>query len=171
MQENGKITLRGLEPADKNQLTQLANNKKIWENVSDRFPYPYTEEHAEAFIKLQSKDETEKVFAIEYEREFCGCVGLKFQKDVYHKSAEVGYWIGEPFWDRSIATRAVELLVRYAFEELKLNRVFASAFEYNVGSMRVLEKNGFQKEGIAQKAVFKNNNFWDEHRYALVKKE
>lgn len=166
-----KITLRRLEPSDKNQLTRLANNKKIWDNVRDAFGHPYSEKNAEEFIQRQAQNETEKVFAIEYEGEFCGCIGLIFQKDVYHKSAEVGYWVGEPFWGKGIATKAVELLVQYAFEDLKLIRVFAGAFEYNVGSMRVLEKNGFQKEGIAKNAVFKNNNLWDEHRYALVKKE
>lgn len=95
-------------------------------------------------------------------------VGLIFQKDVYRKSTEIGYWIGESFWGKGIATQAVGLLVHHAFEELGLARLYAGIFEYNVGSIRVLEKNGFQKEGISKKAVFKNGKFWDEHRYALL---
>jgi RimJ/RimL family protein N-acetyltransferase len=108
------------------------------------------------------------VFAIDCNGELCGLIGLILQKDVYRKSAEIGYWIGEPFWGKGIATKAVELITAYAFEELKLIRIFAGAFQYNVGSMCVLANNGFLKEGILQKAIFKNGKFWNEHRYAKL---
>jgi len=162
------VTLRPLNLSDKTQIAQLANNKKIWDNVRDAFGHPYTEKNAEEFIEMQSKSETEKVFAIDFHGKLCGLVGLILQKDIYRKSAEIGYWIGEPFWGKGIATKAVELITQYAFDELKLIRIFAGAFEYNVGSMKVLEKNGFQKESVSKKAVFKNDKFWDEHRYALL---
>ncbi len=163
-----KITLRRLEPSDKTRMAQLANNKKIWDNVRDAFGYPYNEKNAEEFIQRQAKSDTEKVFVIDHNDEFCGLIGMIYQKDVYRKSAEIGYWIGEPFWGKGIVTKAIELIARYAFDELKLMRIFAGVFEYNVGSMRVLEKNGFQKEGISKKAIFKNGKFWEEHRYALL---
>lgn len=149
-------------------MAQLANNKKIWDNVRDGFGHPYTEKNAEEFIQRQAKSDTEKVFAIDCNGELCGLVGLIFQKDVYRKSAEIGYWIGEPFWGRGIATQAIGLLACHAFEKLALVRLYAGIFEYNVGSMRVLEKNGFLKEGILQKAIFKNEKFWNEHRYAKL---
>lgn len=168
--ENTKVKLRSLKPSDKTQMAQLANNKKIWDNVRDAFGHPYTEKNAEEFIQYQAKSETDKVFAIDFNRKLCGLVGLILQKDVYRKTAEIGYWIGEPFWGKGIATEAVALLVRHAFDELALVRVYAGIFEYNLGSMRVLEKNGFQKEGISKKAVFKNGKFWDEHRYANLNK-
>jgi len=166
-----RIKLRRLEHSDKTQMAKLANNKKIWDNVRDAFGHPYSEQNAEDFIKQQSKSHTEQVFAIVRNGELCGLIGLIFQKDVYRKSAEIGYWLGEAFWGQGIATKAVESIVQYAFEDLKLIRIFAGAFEYNVGSMNVLEKNGFQKEGIARMAVFKNGKFWDEHRYALLAEE
>ncbi|WP_373516444.1 GNAT family N-acetyltransferase [Pricia sp.] len=166
--EHQTITLRKLYPSDKTQIAQLANNKKIWDNVRDGFGYPYTEKNAEEFILRQSKSETEKVFAIDCNGELCGLIGLILQKDVYRKSAEIGYWIGEPHWGKGIVTKAIELITRYAFEELKLIRIFAGVFEYNVGSMRVLEKNGFRKEGISKKAIVKNGKLWEEHRYALL---
>ena len=162
------ITLRILKKSDKNQMALLAINKKIWDNVRDGFGHPYTEKNAEEFIQKQAKSDTEKVFAIDCNGELCGLVGLIFQKDVYRKSAEIGYWIGELYWGRGIATQAVGLLVRHAFDKLALVRLYAGIFEYNVGSMRVLEKNGFQKGGISKKTIFKNDKFWDEHRFALL---
>jgi len=94
---------------------------------------------------------------------------LILQQDVYRKSVEIGYWLGEPFWGMGIATKAVGLIASHAFEDLGLMRIFAGVFEYNIGSMKVLERNGFQKEGIAKKAVFKSDKFWDEHRYYKLK--
>ncbi|WP_371743315.1 GNAT family N-acetyltransferase [Pseudozobellia sp. WGM2] len=164
-----EVKLRALEPSDKIQMALLANNKKIWDNVRDGFGHPYTEKNAEEFIQRQAKNDTEKVFAIDCNGKFCGLIGLIFQKDVYRKSAEIGYWIGEPSWGKDIATKALELIVSYAFDELKLIRIYAGVFEYNIGSMRVLEKNGFEKEGVSRKAIFKNDAFWDEHRYAKLK--
>ena len=167
--ENVKIALRSLKPSDKTQLAQLANNKKIWDNVRNRFPHPYSEKNAEEFIQLQNEKNAEKVFAIEYNGKLCGLIGLILQQDVYRKSVEIGYWLGEPFWGMGIATKAVGLIASHAFEDLGLMRIFAGVFEYNIGSMKVLERNGFQKEGIAKNAVFKNDKFWDEHRYYKLK--
>ena len=163
-----QVSLRKLNISDKDRMALLANNKKIWNNVRDAFGHPYSEKNAEEFIQRQAKCETEKVFAINCNNEFCGLIGLILQNDVYRKSAEIGYWVGEPFWGKGIATEAVALITDYAFKDLKLKRVFAGAFEYNMGSMKVLEKNDFQKEGVARMAVFKNGKFWDEHRYAKL---
>jgi RimJ/RimL family protein N-acetyltransferase len=96
-------------------------------------------------------------------------IGLHPQKDVYRLSAELGYWIGEPFWGNGIATKAVELILKYGFETLNLNRIYAGVFEHNIASMRVLEKCDFVKEGIAKQAVIKNNKVIDEHKFAIIK--
>lgn len=163
-----KVELRKLKLSDKTQLAKLANNKKIWDNVRDRMPYPYTERNAEEFIQLQTNSDTEIVFGIAYNDKLCGVIGLILQQDVYCKSAEIGYWIGEPFWGNGITTKAVGLITEYGFQELKLIKIFAGIFEYNIASMIVLEKNGYKKEGISEKAVFKNSQIWDEHRYCKL---
>lgn len=163
-----KIELRKLEFSDSSAMAKLANNKKIWDNVRDAFGHPYTEKNAEEFIQRQAQSDSEKVFAIDFNGKLSGLCGLILQKDVYRKSAEIGYWIGEPFWGQGIATQAIGLLVLYAFEKMDLVRLHAGVFEYNLGSMRVLEKNGFEKEGISKKAIFKNGKFWEEHRFALL---
>jgi len=88
---------------------------------------------------------------------------------VYSKSAEIGYWVGEPFRNKGIVTAAVKLMTEYGFNTLNLIRVHTGIFEYNTASMRVLEKNGFDKEGVFKRSVFKNGKIWDEHRYAKLK--
>ncbi len=159
------IKWRTLEFADKTIMSPLANNKKIWDHVRDGFGHPYSQKNAEDFIRRQANSDTEKVFAIDCNGQICGLIGLILQKDVYRQSAEIGFWIGEPFWGQGISTKAVGLLLRYVTDELTMVRLYAGVFEYNVSSMRVLEKNGFEKEGIAQKAIYKNGKFWNEHRY------
>ena len=159
------IKIRPLNLSDKSELANLANNKKIWDNLRDYIPYPYNENDANNFIKLTEQESPKQNFGIEYNGKLCGVIGLIVQKDVYRKSAEIGYWIGEPYWGKGIATKAVELITDYGFNTLDLKRIYTGVFEYNIASMKVLEKNGFEKEGILKKAVLKNEIFFDEHRY------
>lgn len=169
-QKSQLITLRKLTKKDAKALAKIGNNKKIYDNLRDKFPYPYTMEDALWFIDFANEQVDVPRFAIEYNDQFTGIVGLHPQEDIYKKSVEIGYWIGESFWGKGIATEAIRMMVEYGFENMDINRIWGSVFEYNLGSMRALEKNGFQLEGIFKKSVFKNGKFWDEHRYALVKK-
>lgn len=105
------MKLRELRQADAFYLAQLANNKKVWDNVRDYFPHPYTESDAVAFLKSQN-EKKQKNFAIECDGKFCGVIGLILQKDVYRKSAELGYWVGEPYWGRGIATKAMARILQ-----------------------------------------------------------
>lgn len=164
-----KIILRSPTKADIPTLTNIANNKKIFDNVRDMFPHPYGLKDAERFIDFATGKKKGEIFAIEFEGKLTGFGGVHLQEDVYRRTGEIGYWLGEEFWGKGIATEAVKLLVQYGFEELELIRIFAGVFEHNLGSMRVLEKVGFEKEGISRKAVIKNGKILDEHRYAILK--
>jgi RimJ/RimL family protein N-acetyltransferase len=166
---DGKVRLRSLRYADRERLTELANNKKIWNNLRDMFPYPYLLEDAEKFLDMVKRQEPQVTFAIEYQFQFVGVIGLVLQPDIYKKGAEIGYWLGEPFWGKGIATKAAILATNYAFESLGFERLFAGVFEGNEASKKVLEKCGFKLEGVSRKAVFKNNKLIDEYRYARVK--
>jgi [ribosomal protein S5]-alanine N-acetyltransferase len=166
MLSEGVITLRPLQNTDAPILAQLANNKKIWDNLRDYIPHPYTQTDSEWFIGLCLQENPTLTFAIEHKGGLCGVIGLVPQKDVYRKSAEIGYWIGEPFWNRGIATTAVKLISQYGFNELNMVRIFTAVFDYNPASMKVLEKNGYKKEAVFKKAVIKNGEIWDEHRYS-----
>ena len=169
MLRKGQILLRPLIDEDQKSLANLANNKKIWDNVRDLLPNPYTNKDAEIFINITKQEDTPMTFAIEFQKQFCGVIGLVRQSDVYRKTAEIGYWIGEPFWNKGIATTAVNLITDYGLNSLDLNRIHTGVFEYNIGSMRVLEKNGYSKDGIFKKSIIKNGQVCDEHRFSITK--
>jgi len=165
-----EVILRELHLSDISQLAKLANNKNIWVNLRDSFPYPYGEIDAKIFINSVIEEKPKQNFGIEYDGDLCGVIGLIIQKDVYRKSAEIGYWIGESYWGKGIATKAIKLITKYGFEDLKLVRIHAGVFEFNIGSMKVLEKNGYKKEGVFKKAIFKNDKVLDEHKYFKLNK-
>ena len=167
----GDIRLRSLRYSDRENLARLANNKKIWQNLRDMFPHPYHIEDAEKFIDSVKLQDPQVIFAIDYMYQLAGVIGMVLQVDVYRKSAEIGYWIGEPFWNKGIATAALQLATDHGFSTLKLERIFAGVFSFNEASKKVLEKCGYQLEGISRRAVFKNSKFWDELRYAKLKEE
>jgi RimJ/RimL family protein N-acetyltransferase len=169
MLQHKNIILRSLTTEDAPALAQLANNKKVWDNVRDILPHPYTIHDAVFFINLIKQENPQVSFAIEYDGTFCGMIGLVPQKDVYRKTAEIGYWLGEPFWGKGIATRAVKLISDYGFTEMDFIRIHTGIFEYNLGSMKVLEKNGYKKECVFEKSIIKNGQIWDEHRYSKIK--
>ncbi|NJN26740.1 MAG: GNAT family N-acetyltransferase [Cyclobacteriaceae bacterium] len=167
----GRLILRPIRYDDKESLAKLANNKKIWLSLRDTFPLPYRIADAENFIEMTKNFGSWRVFAITYDYEFCGVISLILQHDVYCKSAEIGYWLGESYWNKGIASTAVSLLTTYGFEDLALERIFAAVFSGNQASIRVLEKCAFRQEGLFRKAVFKNNVLLDELRFARLKGE
>ena len=165
---DGHIRLREFSDLDQLRLAELCNNKKIWDNVRDLLPSPYSEQNAIEFIHLCQQEVPTTTFAIEYHGELAGCIGLVKQTDVYRLGAELGYWIGEPYWGLGIATRAVELVTAYGFNKLGLVRIYSGVFEFNAASQKVLEKSGFKLEGIFEKSVIKNGEIHNEFRYAKL---
>lgn len=165
---NSNVSLRTLKSSDVTNVVRLANNAKIAANLRDAFPFPYTEKDAESFIEAAQSANPPFRFAIEKDGAYAGNIALHVQDDVYQKSAEIGYFIGEPFWGQGIATEAVKLIVDYGFETLGVHRIFAGVFSINPASARVLEKAGFSFEGRLKDAVFKNGVLCDELRYAIL---
>lgn len=163
-----EVSLCILEETDARQLAELANNKKIYDNVRDFFPHPYTVQNALEFISYCADENPKLTFGIRYANELCGVIGLILQTDVYHRTAEIGYWLGESFWGKGIAPEALKLMIKYAFHDLGLVRLNSAVFEHNKASMRVLEKCGFDQEAIFRKSVIKNELILDEYRYGLV---
>ena len=162
----GEWFLRNWEKTDIPALVKYADNRKIWLNVRDVFPFPYPKNDAEAWINRLQDPLTN--FAIASRSEAIGGIGFNLQEDIYRRSAEIGYWIGEPYWNRGIATLAVGAVAKYAFANFDLVRLYTSVFEWNSASARVLEKNGFKFEGKLEKSVIKDGKTIDSLQYALI---
>lgn len=170
MELKGSVfTLREWQAGDEQSLQEQANNKNISCYLFDIFPYPYTMEDAEKYVSSHQNQNPLTNFAIIIDYKVAGGIELKQGKDIYKKNASLGYWLGQDFWCRGIMTEAVKLVTSYAFENFDVIRIQANVNANNPASMRVLEKAGFQKEGVLKRAIVKYGEIMDEHLYALVK--
>jgi RimJ/RimL family protein N-acetyltransferase len=160
--------IRSYKLSDKDALIKYANNQNVSKNLRDSFPYPYTEKDAVKWLNLACIQNPEVNFAIANPEELIGGIGLLLQPDVYRYSAEVGYWLAEPFWGKGIATKALIAFTNYAFIQFDLVRLFAGVFDGNDPS---LEKAGYKFEGRYKKAVYKNDKFRDQLMYGILKEE
>jgi len=161
--------LRQIKLNDRKELAEIANNKKIWLNLRDKFPHPYSIDDADFYINMKLEEKTQFSFAIEYKDHFVGMIGLLPMNDIYRKTSEIGYWLGEPYWGKGIMTEACKLVTHYGLHTLDFHRLHTDVFEHNIGSMKVLENCGYKKEGIFEKSIIKDEVIYDEHRYAIVK--
>jgi RimJ/RimL family protein N-acetyltransferase len=163
------ILLRPWQREDAKALAFIANNRNIYNNVRDLFPSPYTVMNALLWIEYQKEKSLHENFAIIYEGQIAGCISCIHKEDIYRKSAEIGYFIGEPFWNKGLATKAVGEMVSYITSTFAVVRIYAEVFEHNKASMRVLQKNGFYLEGIRRKAVIKNNVLLDDYIWVKLR--
>lgn len=159
-----QIQIRPWQHKDAEPLVALANNKKIWDNVRDYFPHPYTTKDAKDWLALNVGITPVLNFVIEVDGNFAGSVGMVPKTDVYRCNMEIGYWLGEPYWGKGIASTAIALMCDIVWQNYShINRIYAEVFEGNKASMRVLEKNGFELECIRKKAVIKNELLIDDY--------
>lgn len=164
----GEVSLRRLDAADNRTIALLANNRKVWDNITDVMPHPYTVRDANTFISMALNSDTEIIFAIEFKGQLAGVIGLHRQKDVFRLTSEIGYWLGEPYWNKGIATRAVKLATHHGIASLGLVRIYANVYDFNKASQRVLEKAGYKFECVARKAIIKNGVILDDYRYSFL---
>ncbi len=163
--------LRPFTMNDAASVARYANNSKIAQNLRNVFPHPYTAEDAHAFLSacVEKEGNRQMIRAICVDGEAVGSIGIFCKEDVYEKSGELGYWLGEPFWGRGIVTQAVRQICDETFAAFDLVRIFAEPYAHNNGSRRVLEKAGFTLEGIMRKSVYKNGVLMDSCLYAQIK--
>ena len=161
------ILLRPWQKQDAQELASVANNRNIWNNVRDALPSPYTVMDALQWIAHVNSQNPVINFAIVCDGNVVGSIGCQSKEDISRKNIEIGYFIGEPYWGKGIATEAVKHLLDFIATRLDVVRIEAHVFAQNKSSMKVLQKNGFYLEGIRRKAVLKNNESIDE--YLLVK--
>jgi ribosomal-protein-alanine N-acetyltransferase len=167
--EVGDLSVRSWRKGDLPALLRHANNPKVANNLRDQFPHPYTRHDGVDFLDYARAQDPECSFAIEYGGDVVGGVGFHIGRDISRIGAEMGYWLGEEFWGRGLATRAVTAASEWAFDNYRLTRVYAFVFSHNVPSIRVLEKSGFEREGLLRRSAIKNGVVIDQFLFAKVR--
>ena len=166
------LSLRPFREGDQADLVRHANNANVAKHLRERFPQPYTRQAAEEWVAACKVQSPALNLAITADDRVIGSIGLLPGSDSSRASAEVGYWIGEEFWGRGIATQALQEIVAYGFRTLsELNRIFAYVDEGHSASLRVLEKNGFRREGHLLGATLKRGELRNLFLYAITRQE
>lgn len=162
-----EVQIRPWKNDDLKDLVHFANNWNIAKNLTDKFPFPYSEANGKAFIEFATKDDPIHIFAIDKDGQSIGGIGIHPQDDIHRRNAELGYWLAEQFWGQGIISKAIKQVIDFTFETYDIDRVFARPFGTNTASQRVLEKNGFVLEGKFDKVLIKNGELLDELIYAM----
>jgi len=163
-----RSVVRSWRPSDAESLARHANNRKIWINLRDAFPHPYTLHDARDFIRAIRSRSPETTFAITVDDEAVGSLGFVLHHDVERVSAEIGYWLAEPLWGRGIITEALAAVTEYAIQQHALTRIYAVPFAWNAASCRVLEKAGYVLEARLRHSAVKNGELTDQMQYAFI---
>jgi RimJ/RimL family protein N-acetyltransferase len=163
-----RVSLRAWRPSDAASLARHANNQKVASQLRDRFPHPYTIADARQFIQSVAGARPTMLFAMIVGGEAVGGIGFFPGADVERFSAEIGYWLAEPYWGRGITVDAIRLLSAYAFETCNMLRLFALPFADNARSIRVLEKAGYTREALLRSSSVKYGKVRDQCLYALI---
>ena len=165
------FSIREFDRDDIPALVRHADNEKVARSLEDRFPHPYTQADAETWLDHVAAQDPSTQFAIAARAEVIGGIGFRLLEDVYRGTAELGYWLGEDYWGRGLATRAVRAFSAWIFEEFPVDRIQARVFDRNPASCRVLEKAGYTREGHLRHSIRKMNLLMDQVVYAILRNE
>jgi [ribosomal protein S5]-alanine N-acetyltransferase len=165
---NSQIHLSEIRSSDKPALIEHLNDRDIYDRTF-RIPFPYTDADAEAFVARVANGQPAHFAIRTGDDSLIGGCGLNdFEVGKSHQ-AEVGYWLGKPFWGRGIMTAVVQRLCQHAFDEFGLVKIIAHVVTHNPASARVLEKCGFVQEGLLRKHFLKDGQFIDVNLFALLR--
>lgn len=165
-----EITLEKWKKEDAYDLMRICNETDRT-YLSNRLPYPYTEENADWWLNMVSEKEGKRgIFrSVRVDGEIVGNITVEQKEDVFVKDVELGYLLLPRMWSRGIMSEAVRRICEIAFKELDIVRITGQVYEPNAASRRILEKNGFELEGILKKAVFKEGKIWNLCVYGKTK--
>lgn len=165
-----RLILKPYSEEDIPKLVELLGAREVAATTL-RIPHPYTEAHAREFIESQVSPASKYGMfeSATGELVLIGGIGLSLYEQ--HRRAELGYWVGLPYWGKGYATEAAREMVRHGFEDLKLNRIVAGVFGGNQASVRVLEKAGFKHEGTLRQHFIKVDKFVDDELFAILASE
>jgi RimJ/RimL family protein N-acetyltransferase len=160
--------LRPWRDGDQEDLVRQANSRKVWRNLTHTFPHPYTLADANQWLSIANADPRSVHLAIELHGRDIGGVGAIAGTGISVATADFGYWLGESFWGRGLATAAASAFKEYLVQSRRFARLQAPVFAWNPASMRVLEKVGFVREGVLRKSVSKDSELIDSFMYAYT---
>ncbi len=172
--ETKRLILRPFTMADAADVQRLAGDRAIAATTGGNIPHPYEDGMAEEWIASHPKlyEEGKAVnFAVVLRADslLIGATALTIGETT--RRAELGYWIGKPYWGRGYCTEAAQTMVEYGFEVLRLNRIHACHFGSNPASGRVMQKLGMSYEGCRRQHFCKWGRFEDCVDYAILKSE
>ncbi len=164
-----EFTLRRFKKSDVSDLAKQINNKKIIQNLQN-VTYPYKKKDAIWWINqnIYGGNKNKLNLVIELEGKLAGSIGITSL--IQGHKGSIGYWLAEEYWGKGIMTEVTKVFTNYCFKEFNLIRIYGSVYDWNAASGKVLEKNGFVKEGVLRKNV-KNlfGKIGDEWVYGKVK--
>ena len=165
--------IRPWRPEDAPALAEALNNRKVLANLRDGLPFPYTERDALGYISAMLAAEPGEVFAfaIDCGGRAAGSISVTRCGNIHRRTAEIGYYLGEAYWGRGLATRAVSEACEYVFSNSDILRIFAEPFERNTASRRVLEKSSFTLEGILRANAIKDGQVLNMCMYSRLSPE
>lgn len=172
--ETKHLILRSLKKSDAVSITKYLQEKEISENTL--IPYPYSLEDGYSFVKKSKANKKKLLFNLDFGvyhkdlKEVIGVVSL-MKIDLNNKNCESGSWIGKPFWGSRLIHEAKIEMYRFAFENLRLRKIYSKVFTYNPRSYKHLEKLGFVRQGLFRKHFCKKGKFIDEYYYEMLKEE
>ena len=152
---------------DLDSLVKYANNPKIANNLSDGFPHPYSVEAGKKFIAMATSKDPVHVLAIEINGQAAGGIGVHQRDNIHRLNAELGYWLAEDYWGKGVISKAIPMMLAYAFKNFPIERIFAIPYPHNIASEKALIKSGFVKEAHIKDKLIKNNVVMDEITYAF----
>ncbi len=166
-------TIRAWRTSDAADLAAAVNNPNILRNLRDGLPYPYTVADAEAYIAavLSAAPDKTYAFAIAVEDRAVGSIGVFRQTNIHSRTAEIGYYLAEPYWGKGLGTSAVRQACAWIFAHTDILRIYAEPFDSNAASCRLLEKAGFVCEGLMRSNAVKNGRILDMKLYALLRED
>lgn len=168
--ETARLKLRPYSTADIAQLVPLIGAHEVAATTL-RIPHPYTETDAKAFLAMMAENPHRIWLAITLRSDGRQIGGMGLTVDTQHQHAELGYWLGVPYWRQGYATEAAREALRHGFENLHLHRIFASHFKNNPASGRVLKKLGMRYEGCQREHIKKWDQFLDSELYGMLRSD
>ena len=171
--ETSRLVLRPFLPDDAPVVQRLAGERAIADTTLN-IPHPYEDGMAEEWIAGHASgyaDGTMATFAIELKdnSRLVGAIGLRIERRL--NKAELGYWVGKPYWNRGYATEATMAILKFGFEDLRLHRIQAKHLGRNPASGRVMAKAGMRIEGTARQDTIKWGRYEDLVSYGLLRED